>query len=88
MDADRDVMTDDVTVTWVPRPRLGQFIQSYNSKYFRGWRVKFSDSHTIDVPAGSPPSAVYAAAPVGVTVEVCGMNEITGEGPFSDPVAT
>ena len=81
--ATRDAMTDDVTVTFTPRPRLGQFGTPFNSKYFRGHRVKFSDDHVIDTYADT---AVYPAAPPGVTVQVCGLNEITGEGPYSAAV--
>lgn len=79
----RDGVTDDVTVTFVPRPRLGQFGTPYHSKYWRGYRVKFSDNHTIDTMGDT---VVYEAAPPGVTVQVCGLNEITGEGPYSAAV--
>ena len=45
--------------------------------------MKFSDAHTIDTLGDS---VVYPAAPPGVTVQVCGLNEITGEGPYSPAV--
>lgn len=81
----RDAGTDDVEVTWDGRPRLGQFGTPYHSKYFRGYRVRFSDDHVIDTQSET---ATYPNAPAGVTVTVCGLNEITGEGPASAPVAT
>ena len=82
---DRNAVSNDVAVTFEGRPRLGQFGTPFHSKYFRGYRVKFSDSHTIDTTAQT---VTYAAAPAGLTVQVCALNEITGEGPWSAPVAT
>lgn len=76
----RDIVTNDITVTFVGRPRLGQFGTPFHSKYFRGYRITFSDAHVIETMAET---AVYAAAPPGVTFVVCGLNEITGAGPAS-----
>lgn len=84
VEADRDV-SDNVTVTWSGSARLGVDTAPYHSKYFNGYRVKFDDGHTIDT-AGT--SVVYSAAPVGVGVQVCAMNTITGEGPYSDLLLT
>lgn len=75
----------DVTVTWIGRARLGMDSSPYHSKYFRGYRVKFSNGHTIDT---QDLTATYASAPSGVTVQVCALNEITGEGPYSPAIAT
>lgn len=83
--ASRDGVSNDVTVTFDGRPRMGQFGTPFHSKYFRGYKVKFSDSHTITTMAET---VVYPNAPVGVTVQVCGVNEITGDGPFSAAVST
>src|SRR5690606_24077508 len=84
--ADRNGVSNDVTVTFTGRPRLGQFGGApFHSKHFRGYRVKFSDDHTVDTMAQT---VVYAAAPAGVTVQVTALIEITGEGPWSAPVAT
>lgn len=76
---------NNVTVTWVGAARLGFDTAPYHSKYFRGYRVKFSDGHTIDTMSLT---ATYNAAPGGVTVQVCALNEITGEGPYSTAIAT
>lgn len=84
VEAERDTVSNDVTVTFTGRPRLGQFGTPFHSKYFRGYRVKFSNDHTIDTMSQT---VVYPAAPAGVTVQVCALNEITGEGPYS-PAAT
>lgn len=84
IEVDRDG-SDNVTVDWVGRARLGLDTTPYHSTYFRGYRVKFSDGHTIDTTSET---ATYSSAPVGVTVQVCALNEITGEGPYSDPIAT
>lgn len=77
--------SDNVTVAWMGAARLGLDSAPYHSKYFRGYRVKFSDGHTID---SLNATATYASAPVGVTVQVCALNEITGEGPYSAPLLT
>lgn len=77
--------SNNVTVTWVGAARLGVDTSPYHSKYFRGYRVKFSNGHTIDTTSQT---ATYHSAPVGVTVQVCALNEITGEGPYSPAIAT
>lgn len=77
--------SDNVTVNWIGRARLGTDSHPYHSKYFRGYRVKFSDGHIIDT---TDVTATYTSAPVGATVQVCGLNEITGEGPFTAALAT
>lgn len=77
--------SDNVTVTWKGRRRLGYDNAPYNSKYFDGYRVKFSDGHIINT---NSTTATYNSAPVGVTVQVCAMNEITGEGQYSDALST
>lgn len=77
--------SDNVTVTFIGRARLGVDTMPYHSKYFRGYRIKFSDGHTIDTLTGT---GTYNSAPVGATVQVCALNEITGEGPYSTAIAT
>jgi hypothetical protein len=85
--ANRDAGSNDVTVTWIPRARLGLDSAPYHSKYYVGSRVKFSNGHTVDIPKGTE-SVVYPAAPGGITVQVCSINQITGEGPYSTTLAT
>lgn len=68
-----------VTVTWVGAPRLGTFGPNpYHSKYMIGYRVKFSDGHTIDT---TEQTVTYANGLLGTPVEVRALNAITGEGP-------
>ena len=68
-----------ITVTWVGAPRLGTFGPNpYHSKYMIGYRVKFSDGHTIDT---TEQTVTYAAGLMGTPVEVRALNAITGEGP-------
>ena len=81
---ERDV-SNNVTVTFVGRARLGLDTAPYPSQYFTGYRIKFSNGHTIDT---TNEFGTYAAAPGGITVQVCAMNEITGEGPYSPAQAT
>lgn len=77
--------SNNVTVTWVGAARLGFDTAPYNSKYFTGYRVKFSNGHTIDTTSMA---ATYSSAPTSITVQVCGLNSITGEGPYSTALAT
>lgn len=79
--------SDNVTVTWIEVARLGMDTTPYHSKHTTGYRVKFSDGHTIDVGLGVQ-TATYNSAPPGVTVEVVGLNAITGEGFPSDAIPT
>ena len=75
----------DATVTWTPRPRLGVEINPRNSKYFTGYRIKFSDDFTADV---GPDVTTYTrtSSPGSLTVQVVGLNSITGEGTPSDEI--
>lgn len=82
VDAVRDG-SDNVTVTFIGRPRLGVEIDPYDSKYFRGYRVKFSDGPSFDT---YEQSYTRNSTPDPVTVTVCALNEITGEGPYSEGV--
>lgn len=80
----RDI-SDQVTVSWIGRGRIGPETAPYNSRYFTGYRVSFSDGHVVETTAttityaGAPGSGV----PVGVTVTVCALNAITDAGPAS-----
>lgn len=69
-------------VTWDPAPRLGTFGPTpYQSKYFTGYRLKFSDGHIADV-APTATSYVHSSAVLTgatITVEVWSVNAITGE---------
>lgn len=78
----RDV-SDSVTTSWIPRPRLGAEIAPYQSKYFTGYRVRFSDGFTVETT-----STTYtrASTPSGATVAICGINSITGDGEFSPEI--
>ena len=77
--------SNNVVVTFVGRGRLGIETAPRNGKYFAGYRIKFSNGHTIDT---LDMTATYASAPGGVTVQVCALNTVTGEGPYSPAVST
>ena len=77
--------SNNVTVTFIGRGRLGIETAPRNGKYFNGYRVKFSDGHIIDT---LNMSATYNSAPIGATVQVCALNTVTGEGPYSAALAT
>ena len=71
-----------IKVTWDGSPRLGTFGPSpFHSKYMRGYRVKFSNGHTIDTLLEE---VTYPEGLLGTVVEVRALNEITGEGPLAD----
>lgn len=84
VEATRDV-SDNVTVDWIGRPRLGVESNPYPSKHFTGYRVKFSDGFSADV---GPTTQTYtrASTPAAVTITVCGLNDLTGEGQLSAPI--
>jgi len=76
---------DSVSVTFIPRPRLGVETAPHDSKYFAGYRVRFSDGFTA-VTSGS--TYTRASTPAGATVAVCGINSITGDGEYSQETQT
>lgn len=74
-----------LTVSFTGRGRLGIDTDPKNGKYFVGYRVKYSNGQSFDVQTQSH---VYANAPTGITVQVCAVNSITGEGPLSAAIPT
>lgn len=77
--------SNNVTVTFIGRGRLGIETAPRNGKYFTGYRIKFSDGHTIDT---LNMMGTYSSAPGGLTVQVCALNSVTGEGPYSPAIST
>lgn len=77
--------SNNVTVTFIGRGRLGVETAPRNGKYFTGYRIKFSDGHTIDT---LNMTGTYSSAPGGLTVQVCALNSVTGEGPYSPAIST
>lgn len=77
--------SNNVTVTFIGRGRLGIETAPRNGKYFTGYRIKFSDGHTIDT---LNMTGTYSSAPGGLTVQVCALNSVTGEGPYSPAIST
>lgn len=75
--------SNNVTVSWIGRARLGVEVAPYNSKYFGGYRVTYSDGFTADT---TEMSHTRSAAPAGVTVTVAAINTITGLGPQSEGI--
>lgn len=84
--ATRDSGTNDVTVTWIGRGRLGSDTGAYHSKYMSGYRVTYSDGQTYDV-ASTVTTHTRASAPTGMTITVSALNSITGAGPASEAVS-
>lgn len=77
--------SDNVTVTWIGRGRLGTETAPFHSQHFTGYRVTFSDGHTADV---TDTTYTRSSTPPGVTVSVAALNSITGAGPSSETVNT
>lgn len=77
--------SNNVTVSFVGRGRLGIETAPRNGKYFAGYRVKFSDGFSFDTQVMQ---YVRNATPVGATVQVCALNTVTGEGIYSGAIAT
>ncbi|CAA2409780.1 Putative phage tail protein [Xanthomonas phage Suba] len=75
--------SNNVSVAFVGRPRLGIETAPRNGKYFAGYRVKFSNGNTIDT---FEMAASYPSAPAGISVQICALNSVTGEGPYSTPI--
>lgn len=80
----RDV-SNNVQVDFIARPRLGIETSPYHSKYFLGYKVKFSDGFEATL-AKDVTTYTRASTPPAVTITVCGLNEITGDGEYSQGV--
>lgn len=78
-------LSNSVTVSFIGRARLGIETAPINGKYFKGYRIKFSDGFFYDTQVSE-----YSrnSCPIGVSVQVCALNSITGEGPYSESVLT
>ncbi|AMW36140.1 hypothetical protein [Xanthomonas phage XAJ2] len=77
--------SNTVALTLVGRGRLGVETAPRNSKYFAGYRFKFSDGFIID---SAEPSATRANTPAGAGVSACALNSISGEGPYTAVIGT
>lgn len=82
--AERDG-SDNVTVTWIGRGRIGAEVAPRHSKYFVGYRITYSDGTTFDVGT-SVTTHTRSSAPVSQTITVRGLNAITGAGQESEEV--
>ncbi|HEY8354433.1 MAG TPA: phage tail protein [Methylophilaceae bacterium] len=80
--AERDG-SNNVTVSWVGRARLGVEVSPHHSKYFGGYRVMFSDGFAADT---TNTTYTRASTPPGVTITVAPINTITGLGPASEGI--
>lgn len=77
--------SDNVTVTWVGRGRVGAEVAPRNSKYFSGYRITYGDGTTFDV-GPTVTTHTRASAPASQIITVCALNTITGAGPDSEEV--
>lgn len=82
---------DNVTVTWVGRPRLGPETSPYHSRWFTGYRVDFSNGDSIltfNLSVTNYGATGVTGVPPGTTVTVTPTNAITGDGPTSEAITT
>lgn len=77
--------SNNVTTTWIPRPRLGIETSPRNSKYFVGYKIRFSDGFVATVGTNDT-TYTRNLTPAGVTITVCGMNSVAGDGDESEGV--
>jgi hypothetical protein len=82
VEAERDG-SDNVTVTWVGRARLGTETSPYQSTHFTGYRVTFDDGVTEESFDTTDTTYTLASAADPITVTVAPLNDITGAGPAS-----
>lgn len=80
--AARDV-SDNVTVTWDGRARLGTENTPHHSQYFAGYRVTFDDGVTETSYDTTDSTYTLASAADPITVTVAALNSVTGAGPAS-----
>jgi putative tail protein len=85
VEAERDV-SDNVTVTWIGRGRIGVETAPHNSVHFIGYRVTFDDGVTPVSFDTTNSTYTYNSAPDPVTVTVAALNDITGPGPASEGI--
>lgn len=80
--AERDG-SDNVTVTWQGRARLGTETAPHHSQYFTGYRVTFDDGVAPVSFDTTDETYTLASAADPITVTVAALNSITGAGPAS-----
>lgn len=76
-----------IHVIWNGRGRLGIETAPRQGKYFTGYKLRFSDGFTASVGPDVKDYSRSGNPPANITVEVCGLNSITGDGNYSDEVA-
>lgn len=78
--------SDNVTVTWIGRGRIGAEVAPRNSKYFTGYRVTWTDGVTTTTADTTSTTYTIPSAADPITVMVSALNTITGAGPVSEEV--
>jgi len=86
--ASRDPTTNDVSITWQPRPRLDLSSTPRHSQHFTGYQITWSDGtiETINDPHVTSHTRLNVAENTAVTVT--GLNALTGPGDPSISVNT
>jgi len=78
--------SDNVTVTWIGRGRIGAEVAPRHSKYFTGYRVTWDDGSTTTSADTTASTYTIPSAADPITVTVRALNTITGAGPASEEV--
>lgn len=78
--------SDNVSLSWIGRARLGTSRRPTRSKYFAGYAVEVDDGTTVTVTRTLEATFQITSAADPVTVRVAAVNSITGVGPYSEAI--
>ena len=79
--------SDNVSLSWIGRGRLGTSLTPLNSKYFTGYAVEIDDGTAVTVTRTLEASLTIPSAADPLSVRVAAVNSITGIGPYSEAIA-
>lgn len=78
--------SDNVSLSWLGRARLGTSRSPLQSKYFTGYAVEIDDGTVVTVTRTLEATFSIPSATDPITVRVAAVNSITGIGPYSEAV--
>jgi hypothetical protein len=78
--------SDNVSMSWIGRARLGTSRSPLQSKYFTGYAVEVDDGTTVTVTRTLETTISIPSAADPITVRVAAVNSITGIGPYSEAI--
>ncbi|MBV7475404.1 phage tail protein [Pseudoxanthomonas sp. PXM05] len=78
--------SDNVSLSWIGRARLGTSRRPMRSKYFAGYAVEIDDGTTVTVARTLEATLSVSSAADPITVRIAAVNSITGIGPYSEAI--